>query len=81
MTCKEKRIQLTQYGNGEPKFELNEGGKQFSVKQLFVYQISFYVNVKIVKLFVKPMAFIYEIHYLLSISDHICFLQNGSETK
>lgn len=40
MSSNENRIQLTQYGNDEPKFEINNDDNKFTVKQLFAYQIT-----------------------------------------
>lgn len=35
-------VELANFGNGEPKFEINNGERSYIVKKLYVYQISEY---------------------------------------
>lgn len=41
MSSNKNGVQLTDYGIGEPQYEINNGEESFTVKQLYVYQIAF----------------------------------------
>lgn len=40
MSSQENYIELNDYGNDEPKYEITNGETSFTVKELYVYQIS-----------------------------------------